>query len=134
MTEGEARAKLVALWIEKSDDALASAELELRSGQPNFALNRLYYACFYSVTALLFGDGKQFARHSGVKAEFQREYVKSGQVEKQWGKFYQDLFEDRQRADYVATASFEADDIAARLKQAGEFVRVVRGLIGSEGT
>jgi len=111
MTEGEAKAKLVALWIGKSDDALVSAELELRSGQPNFALNRLYYACFYSITALLFRDGKQFARHSGVKAEFHRAYVKPGQVDKRWGKFYQDLFEDRQRADYVATASFEADDV-----------------------
>jgi len=74
MNEGEAQEKLIGLWLEKSDEALASAELELNAGHTNFAVNRLYYACFYAVTALLLCDGKQFVRHSTVKSEFVRTY------------------------------------------------------------
>ena len=58
MTEDEAKAALIALWLEKADDALASAGLVLGAGHLNFALSRLYYACFYAVTALLQSDGK----------------------------------------------------------------------------
>ncbi|HUT45676.1 MAG TPA: HEPN domain-containing protein [Sedimentisphaerales bacterium] len=53
MNEGEARKTLIALWLEKAEEALASAQLELNAGHTNFAVNRLYYACFYAVTALL---------------------------------------------------------------------------------
>jgi len=129
MNEGEARKTLIVLWLKKADEALASAELELNAGHINFVVNRLYYACFYAVTALLLRDGKQFARHSAVKSEFVRTYIKSGQIDAKWNKFYQKLFDDRQEGDYVPTATFEASDVSTYLQQAREFVGLVRDLI-----
>jgi uncharacterized protein (UPF0332 family) len=129
MTQDEARTALITLWLEKSEQAMTSAELELNAGLTFSALNRLYYACFYATTALLLKDGRQFASHGGVKAEFNRLYVKTGRIDRKWSKFYQKLFTDRQRGDYIATASFEAVDVAARLEEGREFVRVVRALI-----
>lgn len=96
MNASEGRELLIGLWLAKAEEALASAELELNAGHTNFAVNRLYYACFYAVTAVLLRDGKQFARHSAVKSEFVRTYIKSGQVDARWNKFYQKLFDDRQ--------------------------------------
>lgn len=132
MNESEARRSLVKLWVEKAEDALASAELELNEGHTNFAVNRLYYACFYAVTALLMQDGKQFARHSAVKAEFVRTYVKSERIDAKWNKFYQKLFDDRQEGDYIPTVTFDVSDVSARLQEVYEFVKVIRGLIKSE--
>ena len=129
MKEGEAQSALIALWLEKADEALASAELELGAGHIDFVINRLYYACFYAVTALLLADGKQFSRHSTVRAEFNRAYVKTDRVEKKWGKFYYNLFEDRQEGDYLPTATFEAEDVSARLQQARQFLHTLQGLI-----
>ena len=107
----------------------ASAELELNEGHTNFAVNRLYYACFYAVTALLLRDGKQFARHSAVKSEFGRAYIKPGRVDVKWNKFYQKLFDDRQEGDYIPTTTFEALDVSTSLQQAREFIDLIRGLI-----
>ena len=129
MNEAEAKKALIALWLENADDALHSAELELNGGHTNFALNRLYYACFYVVTALPLKEGKQFTRHSAVKSEFVRSHIQSGHMPAKWSKFYQKLFDDRQRGDYVARVRFPADDVSARLVEAREFVRLVRGLI-----
>lgn len=42
MNDSDAREKLIELWLEKADDALASAELELKAGHTNFAVNRLF--------------------------------------------------------------------------------------------
>jgi uncharacterized protein (UPF0332 family) len=131
MTEGEARKTLIALWLEKAEEALASAELELNAGHLNFAVNRLYYACFYAATALLLRDGKQFARHSAVKSEFNRNYVKSGAVDIKWSKFYQQLFDDRQEGDYIPTTTFDVSEVSARLQQSREFLDLVRSLINN---
>lgn len=129
MTEQEAREALIALWLAKSDDSLACAELVLKEGHANAALNRVYYACFYAVTALFMKEGRQFARHSTLLSEVHRCLVSTGQLAKEWGGFYQRLFRDRQDGDYVASARFEARDVAARLGQAQEFVRIIRGMI-----
>jgi len=130
MNESEARAILIRLWLEKAEQSLASAELELNADHVNFAVNRLYYACFYAVTALLLRDGKQLARHSAVKSEFSRTYVKPGTVDAKWSKFYQKLFDDRQESDYIPTATFENSDVAGRIQQAREFIDLIRSLIG----
>jgi len=132
MNEGEARKTLIGLWLEKAEESLASAELELNAGHTNFAVNRLYYACFYAVTALLLRDGKQFTRHSGIKSEFSRNYIKPGRVDVKWNKFYQKLFDDRQEGDYIPTATFEAPDVSTCLQQAREFIDLIRGLIDAE--
>jgi len=129
MNESVAQKKLIELWLEKAGEALASAELELNAGHTNFAVNRLYYACFYAVTALLLRDGKQFARHSAVKSEFGRTYIKPGRLDVKWNKFYQKLFDDRQEGDYIPTTTFEPSDISTSLQQAREFIDLIRGLI-----
>lgn len=61
MNKEQADKVLIKLWFEKAQDALASAKLELEQGHLSFTVNRLYYCCFYAVTALLLNDGKQFA-------------------------------------------------------------------------
>jgi uncharacterized protein (UPF0332 family) len=129
MNEAEARKTLVALWLQKADEAFDSARLELNEGHTNFAVNRLYYTCFYAVTALLLKDDKQFARHSAVKAEFSRSYIKSGRVDVKWSSFYQKLFDDRQEGDYVPTAAFDSEEVAKCLEQTQEFLTLVQGLI-----
>ncbi len=131
MNEREARSLLIGLWLEKAEQSQASAELELNAGHVNFAVNRLYYACFYAVTALLLRDGKQLAKHSAVKSEFSRTYVKAGTVDVKWSKFYQKLFDDRQESDYIPTTTFETSDVAGRIRQAREFVDLIRSLIGN---
>lgn len=95
-------------------------------------MNRLYYACFYAVTALLLQAGKQFARHSAVMSEFGRAYAKPGRIDSKWHKFYQGLFDDRQEGDYIPTATFDVSDVSVRLQETREFIRLIRGLIEAE--
>jgi|SRR3972149_8568603 len=129
MNEKESHKKLIKLWLEKADEAFESAKLELEQGHISFAVNRLYYCCFYAVTALLLKDGKQLARHSAVKSEFTREYIKSGKLDVKWSKFYQRLFNDRQEADYIPTMTFESSEISQRIEETREFLKTIRNLI-----
>jgi uncharacterized protein len=44
---------LVQYRLDRAREALAEAVLLLDSGHANTGVNRLYYACFYAVSALL---------------------------------------------------------------------------------
>ncbi len=129
MTEPEARKEIIKLWLEKAADSLESAGLEINQGHTTFAVNRLYYSCFYAVTALLLKDGKQFSRHSAVKSEFTRSYIRSGKLDVKWSKFYQRLFDSRQEADYIPTMVFEKSEVSEQIEQAEEFIAIIQSII-----
>lgn len=67
-----------------------------------------------------------FKKHSGVRAAFHRELVKTGYVDTKWGKLYDQLFEDRQEGDYIAMVEFERDYVETQLKQCIDFIAVLR--------
>jgi hypothetical protein len=48
---------LVAHRLERARETLDEARLLLSAGHGNATVNRLYYACFYAVSALLLADG-----------------------------------------------------------------------------
>ena len=129
----ERRADLVRYWLERAAESLDSARIEHQAGHLIFAVNRAYYACFYAAMALLLGANRRFSKHSGVLSEFHRLYVKTGQVPVALGKFYQEVFYERQRGDYTDQASFEPDEVAVKIDRAKEFVECIRRLAESHG-
>ena len=121
--------EFVKYWIKKSNESLSAAEDELKAGRLSFTVNRIYYACFYIVSALLLLKGLKFKKHSGVKASLHRNLIKRGLIGKKEGRFYNKLFEARQRGDYIEFVHFEKEQVEEWLKQASEFMKAVRALI-----
>lgn len=119
-------ADLVRLWWEKAEDSLRAAEREHAAGAETFAINRLYYAAFYAVTAWLQQGGKTFSKHSTARAAFHRDLVKAGVVSREWSSFYDRLFEDRAEGDYKPAVSFSPDYVAERLTQCRLFLTDLR--------
>ena len=66
MTDEE-RYELVQLRKENAQRTLCEAKLMLDNGYWNGAVNRMYYACFYAVTALLIQHGIKAQTHLASK-------------------------------------------------------------------
>jgi uncharacterized protein (UPF0332 family) len=66
----------------------------------NNAVNRLYYASFYAVHALLSTVDIFPKSHKGVLQMFSLHFIKTGLISKAYGDFYSQLFQDRLLADY----------------------------------
>jgi uncharacterized protein (UPF0332 family) len=129
MNNEEQRLKVVQYWWSKAEESLASAHREFKAEAHPFAMNRLYYAMFYGVSAALFERRLSFKKHSGVRSAFHREFIKTGLMDVKFGKLYDQLFEDRQEGDYIAFISFESDYVEFQLNQCGEFVDKLRSLL-----
>ncbi len=127
----EKRSAVVGYWFEKAEESITSARREFGASSFSFAMNRLYYAAFYAVSALLMAHKLTFRKHSGVRAAFHQQFIKTGLLERKWGRLYDQLFEDRQEGDYVVFISFEPVYVETQLDQCTQFLEQIRSLIPS---
>lgn len=131
MSQEEERTKVVRYWWAQAEESLASARREFDAGAYPFAVNRLYYSAFYAVSAALLERQLSFVKHSGVRAAFHREFIKTGLLEVTWGKLYDQLFADREEGDYAALISFDYEYIELQLNRCAEFLATLKPLIVS---
>jgi len=108
--------------LEKAERTFKEGEQLLDAGSYNGAINRFYYAAFHAVRALLALRKLDSAKHSGVIAFFNREYVKTGVISKAASKTLTAIFNMRSEADYDDFKSFT-------LQEATEAREAVRSLI-----
>jgi uncharacterized protein (UPF0332 family) len=119
---------IVRYRLQRAQETLDEAVLLHEKGRLNAAVNRLYYACFYAVSALLLTEGKSSSKHSGVRALFNAQWVKSGRIAAEYGRFYRRLYDSRQKGDYGDFVQFEAAEVTPWLQEARQFVRTVTAL------
>ena len=81
--------RIIEYWRKRARESLEDAKLLLENRRLHSAVNRIYYALFYQVSALLLDKDPSFAKHSGVLAAFNEEFVKTGRIDKELGKFYE---------------------------------------------
>ena len=127
MTQGSE--DLIKYKLERSDETLEEAKIMLRSSHLFGAANRIYYACFYAVSALLLSKDLSSPKHSGVLSLFNRHFVKTGLIPVELGKFYSRLFDTRTESDYADLITIDLKEIQDNLKTAEIFIPAVKSLI-----
>lgn len=113
--------------FQQADETLSEARILQEAGHYRGALNRAYYAMFYSLQVLAIKNKKMFSKHSGVISYFDREYVKTGIIDKKFSKWLHRLFDLRQDADYGDMFSPTKEQCIQAVHQAIEFVEQIRG-------
>jgi len=125
----EARETLIHYRIARARETLVEADLMAQTGHWNACVNRLYYACFYAVTALLLQHDLSASRHSGVRSLLNRHFVRTGAIATELGLLYGDLFEGRQQGDYHDLVRFEEQQVRPWISQAQRFVARIEVLL-----
>ena len=114
--------------LQKANETIAETKVLLENKFWNTAVNRMYYACFYAVGALLVKNDVETSSHSGSRQKFGQLFVKTGLISRDLGKHYSDLFEKRQKGDY--NDFFDLDEeTALRLYQPSiDFIKEIEKL------
>ena len=120
---------LILYRIARAREALEEARILADSGHWNACVNRLYYACFYVISALLSKNDLSSSKHSGLRSFFNHHFVKTGMIPKETAIIYNSLYERRQEGDYEVFVSFEETDVKPWLRDAEMFVDAVIRLI-----
>ena len=115
--------------LERAEQAVNAAQKLLLDGYCDFAASRAYYAVFYAASALLLQEGLEFRKHSGVIATIHQRFIKTGRMEKEFGKNINWLFELRSIGDYGVTAHVPAADAELAISTAMSFIQKVRSIL-----
>ncbi len=108
--------------LERARTSLHAARVLLGEEHVYDAANRLYYACFYAVNALLLLEGLHSRKHTGVRALFNTHWIRPGRMPLEMGKFYQALFDSRHDVDYGDVPSIGKEEVSAMFDEAAAFV------------
>ena len=125
--------EFIAYRIEKADEVFEAANLLYNAGQWNSAINRLYYACFYSASALLLKRGIGAKSHNGVIAKFSESVVRTGEMTAGEYRVYSKLLNWRTKGDYSDMFDFTAEDVASVMAPTKVFINKVKQLIPIRG-
>jgi uncharacterized protein len=123
------RDDLIKYRLSRSRESFEEARILAESNHWNTVANRLYYALFYSIIALFIRDNIQSSTHSAVKSNFHKRYIKTGILEKDYGRLFNDLFNKRQEGDYQDFHFFEQNTIEPLFSKVEEFINKMNELI-----
>ncbi len=124
MTEQE-RDAYVAYRLESARNTFDAAPVLAENNFWNSAVNRLYYALFYAVNALLVKNNIETMSHSATKAKFSQAFVKTGKFDKKYGKLLSELFDWRQKGDYANIFDYDADTVEPLFYPVAEMIDTI---------
>jgi uncharacterized protein (UPF0332 family) len=119
---------LIKYRLQKSKETLNDAKIMVEIATLSSTVNRIYYAMFYAVNALLLSKNFSSSKHSGVRALLNKEFINKGLLDKEMGKFYSKIFEERQEGDYKDFVKFNAEDVKKWLSNAENFIDEIEKL------
>ena len=116
---------LIDYRMEEAHDALEEATILLHSRKARGALNRVYYAMFYAVLALLASRQMSASKHSRAIALFHREFVKKGVIPVEVAKFLDIAFDLRNKSDYQDFVEPELKRVEELREAAVQFIGAI---------
>jgi len=127
----EERATIVRLEMKKAQETYEEIQILIEAKKWNGAANRLYYAVFHAVNALLIREGLEINRHKSSHALFSLHYIKTGKLPAEFGRLYNNLQTMREKSDYNCFYNVTEAEIAEGIELAGKFIAAAKEIAES---
>ena len=122
-------ADLIKYRISRSLETLKEADLLIQNEFWNALINRIYYACYYAVSALLLKSSINSSSHKGIRQLFGLHFIQTGLISKEDGRLFSDLFDRRQTGDYDDFIFYEEETVKIFFHEAEGFIQRIISLI-----
>jgi len=125
-----AQRELIGGYLAKARDKARVARELFSKSHWDDAVSRAYYAAFHAAQAALLAEGQRAESHKGVVTLFGLLLVKTGKLDKKWGKFLANLKDDREAGDYEALSYLDEETARRAVQEAEAFVNTVEQYMG----
>lgn len=127
----EERKLLVEFEIEKAHKLIEQFTILENAELWDTLANRVYYAVFHAVTALLIMNGLHAGSHQGVSVLFNKHFVKENLVDEKNGRLLARLENMREKSDYTCLFETTKEEVMPMIPQAKEMISIIENLINS---
>lgn len=121
----EERNEYVKYRIESARKTFEAANILADNGFWNSVVNRLYYALFYAINALLVLNEIQTRSHSATKSQFSLYFIKTGKFDKKYGRLLSELSDWRQKGDYENIFDYDSESVKPLFKQVSQMIDLI---------
>lgn len=128
----EERQVVVALELEKCEKTWLQVGVQVQARLWDMAANRLYYALFHAVSALLIHDCHEVGTHRGAVNKFSLYYVRQGIFTKEEGRLYSRLQGLREDGDYNCSFDVEQAEVEEKIEPTRRLIDKIKCYISSE--
>jgi uncharacterized protein (UPF0332 family) len=128
----EERSTIVELELKKATETFEEIVILQAANRWNGAANRLYYAVFHAINALLINDGHTVNTHHGSHALFNMHYIKTGIMPVEFGRLYNQLQTMREESDYNCVYDVEPDELQIRIEPARQLIERIKQYISEK--
>ena len=125
----EERQVIVTLELEKADKIWSQLGVQVQAQLWDMAANRLYYALFHAVSALLIHDHHEVGTHRGAVNKFSLYYVKQGIFTKADGRLYSRLQGLREDGDYNCSFDVEQGEVEEKIEPTRQLIDKIKHYI-----
>jgi uncharacterized protein (UPF0332 family) len=129
------RETLLRYRMQQADETLADAEAMTKAKlSPRSIINRAYYAMFYAVLGLFLKTNitLKTSKHSGIISMFDRTFILSGKIDRQFSKSLHKMFNARQLADYKELVEATSEEAVDALETAKQFVAEIKKVVSEQ--
>ena len=112
--------------LQRAEESYSDAMILAEKERWNSVINRLYYSCFYAVIALLLKKDIETQSHDGSRTQFGLKYIKTGLIDKKYGKIYSKLFDMRQKGDYGDLYDYDKETVLPLIESTRDFIDEVK--------
>ncbi len=125
----EERFEYVQFRIESAYQTYDAAKSLFENEFWNSSVNRLYYAIFYAVNALLVLNKIETKTHSSVKSQFSLHFIKTKRLDKKYGQLLNILFDLRQKGDYENMYNYDKESVEPLIEKVGKMLQIIENEI-----
>lgn len=120
--------------LTRAKEDILAAETLYNAKEYRGANNRAYYAIFHAIRAVLATDGYDSKKHSGVIAEFRKNYIKTGIFQTEISDMIGNAFLVRNASDYDDMFIAERSQTEKQILNAKNVIGAVEKYLSSQGT
>ena len=119
------RKDLLKYRINRAKETYEDAQILADNNKWNSTINRLYYAAYYAISALLLSKNIISKSHNGNKQAFSNHFIKERIIPKQYGKIFAQLFTWRQKGDYDDLFDFDKEKILPYFEPVKNLIEII---------
>jgi uncharacterized protein (UPF0332 family) len=125
----DTKADIIKYRLSRARDTYLDAQILAEKERWNSTINRLYYASYYAVMALLLQSDLKPTTHNGAKSNFSEHFVSKDKISKELGKIYSQLFTWRQKGDYDDLFDFDKEKVMPYFASVRQLIDTIEKLI-----
>lgn len=124
------KSNLIKYRLQQAIDTIEVVDILIKNKKYPAAVNRIYYGMFYALLALALKFDFESSKHQQLIGWFNKEFILTGKVEKDYGRILRKAYENRTTGDYDAFIEFDENDIVQLFEEMKQFIgRIEKFLI-----